>query len=55
MVALLRGLTPEELDRHGVHAERGKETIRHLLRLYAGHDRNHLAQIEGLAAARVTQ
>jgi hypothetical protein len=55
MVALLRRLTPEELDRYGMHPERGKESIRHLLRLYAGHDRNHLAQIEGLAAARVTQ
>src|SRR4051812_897312 len=33
------------LDRYGVHAERGKESIRHLLRLYAGHDLNHLQQI----------
>ena len=33
------------LDRYGVHQERGKETIRHLLRLYAGHDLNHLQQI----------
>jgi hypothetical protein len=33
------------LDRYGMHAERGKETIRHLLRLYAGHDLNHRLQI----------
>ena len=33
-----------------MHAERGKETVRHLIRLYAGHDLNHLHQIERLAA-----
>ena len=48
MLPLLRGLTAEELDRYGIHAERGKESVRHLLALYAGHDRNHLAQIERL-------
>jgi len=31
-----------------MHAERGRETITHLLRLYAGHDLNHLSQIESL-------
>ena len=49
---LLRRLTDEELERHGMHAERGKETIRHLLSLYAGHDRNHLIQIDRLLAER---
>lgn len=37
---------PELHDNFGMHAERGRESIRHLLRLYAGHDRNHLEQIE---------
>jgi hypothetical protein len=50
-VALLRRLTPEERDRHGVHSERGPESIALLIRLYAGHDRNHLAQIERLLAS----
>ena len=48
MLPLLRGLNDEELERYGMHAERGRESIRHLLKLYAGHDRNHLAQIERL-------
>jgi hypothetical protein len=48
---LLRRLTDEERDRFGVHAERGRESIRHLERMYAGHDRNHLAQIERLTRA----
>jgi len=44
-LALVRQGGEACLDRYGLHAERGKETIRHLLRLYAGHDLNHLAQI----------
>ena len=47
MLPLLRGLNDDELERYGMHAERGRESVRHLLSLYAGHDRNHLAQIEG--------
>ena len=39
-------LTEQECQRAGLHAERGPESIAHLLKLYAGHDRNHLAQIE---------
>jgi tRNA-binding protein len=48
LLSLLTPLDDEALDRYGMHAERGKETIRHLLRLYAGHDSNHLQQIERL-------
>ena len=48
MLPLLRGLNAEELERYGMHEERGRETLRHLISLYAGHDRNHLAQIERL-------
>jgi len=42
---LLSGMDDSCLDRYGVHEERGRETVRHLLRLYAGHDLNHLQQI----------
>jgi hypothetical protein len=31
-----------------MHAERGQETIEHIVRLYAGHDLNHLRQIEAI-------
>ena len=47
-LSLLRRVDPALHANHGMHAERGKETIAHLLRLYAGHDLNHLAQIEKL-------
>lgn len=49
---LLRRVDPKRLENHGMHAERGKETITHLIRLYAGHDLNHLRQIEEIAARR---
>jgi hypothetical protein len=32
-------------ERVGVHAERGEESLEHLIRLYAGHDLLHLRQI----------
>src|SRR3954469_5854750 len=49
--ALRGGRGGEALEGYGVHAERGNETIRHLMRLYAGHDVNHLQQIERLLEA----
>jgi tRNA-binding protein len=52
LIRLVRGLGDDELDRFGMHAERGKESVRDLLGLYAGHDLNHLAQIERLNVER---
>jgi len=45
-LALLKTLKPEQWENHGMHAERGKETIAHITRMMAGHDLNHLGQIE---------
>jgi DinB superfamily len=45
---LLRAVAPAALEHHGMHAERGRETVAHLIRLNAGHDLNHLRQIEHL-------
>jgi hypothetical protein len=42
---LLKRLTPEQWEMFGVHAERGKESVRHLARMMAGHDLNHLEQV----------
>src|SRR5206468_5663668 len=53
MVRLLKGLNDEELDRYGVHSERGNESVRRLVRLYSGHDRNHVGQIERLLEQRL--
>ena len=51
-LCLLESVSPELWNNHGMHSERGKETIAHLVRLFAGHDLNHLQQIEELAAAK---
>jgi hypothetical protein len=48
LLSLLKRVDPARLEHHGMHAERGRETIAHLMRLYAGHDLNHLSQIERL-------
>jgi hypothetical protein len=53
LLRLVRGLDDEHLDRYGMHPERGKESVRHLLKLYAGHDLNHLAQIERLSGVKI--
>jgi hypothetical protein len=45
---VLRTVDPARRGHAGVHAERGRESIDHLIRLYAGHDLNHLGQIERL-------
>ena len=44
-LTLLRGLRPEEWERAGMHSERGRESVRHLAKLLAGHDLVHLRQI----------
>ena len=45
-VRLLKGLPPESWDRHGVHTERGRETVTRVVEMLAGHDINHMMQIE---------
>src|SRR6266542_863033 len=45
-LALLKSLTPEQWKQYGMHSERGEETIEHIVRMTAGHDMNHLQQIE---------
>lgn len=47
-------LTSDQLNKFGMHVERGKETVGDLLRLIAGHDLNHLGQIERLLPTRRT-
>jgi tRNA-binding protein len=52
LLQLVDSLTETELDYDGTHQERGKETLRHLLTLYAGHDLNHIQQVEALLRER---
>ena len=45
-LALLKSLTPEQWKHYGVHSERGQESMEHIVKMFAGHDVNHLQQIE---------
>ena len=45
-LAMLREIAPEMWDNYGMHLERGKESIAHLARMFAGHDTNHVLQVE---------
>jgi len=49
-LAMLKALPLESWDNYGMHAERGKETIAHLARMFAGHDTNHILQVESIAS-----
>lgn len=51
-LALLKSLTPEQWKQYGMHAERGDETIEHIVRLMAGHDLNHMGQVERIVSAK---
>ena len=50
-LALFGRLRPEELAREAYHPERGPETVGVIIRMLAGHDLNHLAQLEKIVAA----
>ena len=47
-LAMLKEIPKETWDNYGMHLERGKESIAHLARMFAGHDTNHVLQVEGL-------
>jgi hypothetical protein len=49
-VRLLERASDDDLRRVGVHAERGEESLAHIIRLYAGHDLLHLRQIARIRA-----
>lgn len=43
---LYKSLSKEQWKHHGMHSERGEETIERILQMMAGHDINHTIQIE---------
>lgn len=49
-LALLKTLTPDQWKHHGIHSERGEESIERIVQLVAGHDINHLEQVERILA-----
>jgi hypothetical protein len=51
-LALLKSLEPAQWKHCGMHSERGQESIEHIVRMFAGHDLNHLQQIEQILVRR---
>ncbi|MBI1807464.1 MAG: DinB family protein [Candidatus Rokubacteria bacterium] len=47
-LSLLKSLKPNEWQRYGIHEERGKETVERMIHMLAGHDVNHLRQVDAL-------
>jgi uncharacterized damage-inducible protein DinB len=52
---MLKALPKNLWENYGMHQERGKESISHLVDMFAGHDLNHLAQVEKIAEASGTK
>ena len=48
-LALLRTVPAAEMEKPVTHPERGRMTFRTLVETMAGHDVNHVRQIEGMA------
>lgn len=51
-LTLLKSLSPEQWRQFGMHSERGEESIERLTLMIAGHDINHLEQIEAILAPK---
>jgi len=45
---LYRSLNETAWNKYGIHSERGRETVRDVVFMNAGHDLNHLRQIEAI-------
>ena len=45
-LALLKSVPRKLWENYGVHAERGNESVNHIVKMVAGHDLNHLQQIQ---------
>ena len=51
-LAFYKSLSPEQWKFSGMHAERGEESIERVARMIAGHDINHILQIERILAPK---
>src|SRR6476469_9010325 len=45
-IALLKSVPRKLWENYGVHAERGNESVNHVVKMVAGHDLNHLQQVQ---------
>jgi hypothetical protein len=50
-LALLKTVSKDLLQNYGLHQERGQESVTRVVQMVAGHDLNHLRQIERIVKA----
>ncbi|MBM2840045.1 MAG: hypothetical protein HW412_573 [Bacteroidetes bacterium] len=50
-LAIWNSLGEDDWEKFGMHEERGKETVARIVQHYAGHDINHLNQIEAIRSS----
>jgi uncharacterized damage-inducible protein DinB len=51
-LALLKTIPKPLWENYGVHQERGNESVAHVVRMVAGHDLNHLGQVERILKSK---
>ena len=49
---LLKSLEPGQWKHFGMHSERGQESIDYMVRMHAGHDINHMQQIQAILSIK---
>ncbi|TAK67066.1 MAG: hypothetical protein EPO24_00905 [Bacteroidetes bacterium] len=47
-VSILESITKAQWNHFGMHEERGKESVERIVQMYAGHDVNHVKQVESI-------
>jgi len=52
-LALLKSVPRKLWENYGIHQERGNESVSHVVRMVAGHDINHLRQIERILKGKL--
>src|SRR5271168_3512963 len=51
-LAFYKSLRPEQWKQSGLHSERGEESLERIARMIAGHDLNHISQMERILAPK---
>ena len=51
-ITMLKALPKNVWENYGIHAERGNESLIHVVRMIAGHDLNHIEQVERIVKAK---
>lgn len=51
-LTLYKSLSAAQWQMYGIHSERGQESVERIVRMVAGHDLNHLQQIERIISGK---